>query len=67
MFIGDGSKLVRDAFALDKKHTAIDFNDEMDAIGTRRFDSEKMRTGLTSLTQLSSDMEGWTGRLNSQP
>jgi len=35
MFIGDGAKLVRDAFALAKeKNPAIIFIDELDAIGT---------------------------------
>ncbi len=42
MFIGDGAKLVRDAFALAKeKAPAVIFIDELDAIGTKRFDSEK--------------------------
>lgn len=42
MFIGDGAKLVRDAFALAKeKAPAIIFIDEIDAIGTKRFDSDK--------------------------
>jgi len=41
MFIGDGAKLVRDAFALAKeKAPSIIFIDELDAIGTKRFDSE---------------------------
>ena len=36
MFIGDGAKLVRDAFALGKeKAPAIIFIDELDAIGTK--------------------------------
>jgi hypothetical protein len=36
MFIGDGAKLVRDAFALAKeKQPAIIFIDELDAIGTK--------------------------------
>jgi hypothetical protein len=46
MFIGDGAKLVRDAFALAKEKIeaegrkgAIIFIDEIDAIGTKRFDS----------------------------
>jgi len=59
MFIGDGAKLVRDAFALAKeKHPAIIFIDELDAIGTKRFDSEKagdrevQRTMLELLNQL---------------
>lgn len=36
MFIGDGAKLVRDAFSLAKeKAPAIIFIDELDAIGTK--------------------------------
>jgi len=59
MFIGDGAKLVRDAFALAKeKAPAIIFIDEVDAIGTKRFDSELsgdrevQRTMLELLNQL---------------
>ncbi|XP_077527809.1 26S proteasome regulatory subunit 6A-B-like [Haemaphysalis longicornis] len=59
MFIGDGAKLVKDAFALAKeKAPAIIFIDELDAIGTKRFDSEKagdrevQRTMLELLNQL---------------
>ena len=45
MFIGDGAKLVRDAFALAReKAPAIIFIDELDAIGTKRFDSDKVAT-----------------------
>lgn len=58
-FTGDGAKLVRDAFALAKeKAPAIIFIDELDAIGTKRFDSEKagdrevQRTMLELLNQL---------------
>ncbi|ORX63602.1 AAA-domain-containing protein [Linderina pennispora] len=59
MFIGDGAKMVRDAFALAKeKAPTIIFIDELDAIGTKRFDSEKsgdrevQRTMLELLNQL---------------
>jgi len=59
MFIGDGAKLVRDAFLLAKeKAPAIIFIDELDAIGTKRFDSELsgdrevQRTMLELLNQL---------------
>jgi 26S proteasome regulatory subunit T5 len=59
MFIGDGAKLVRDAFLLAKeKSPAIIFIDEIDAIGTKRFDSELsgdrevQRTMLELLNQL---------------
>ena len=42
MFIGDGAKIVRDAFDLAKKKApTIIFIDEIDAVGTKRFDSEK--------------------------
>jgi ATP-dependent 26S proteasome regulatory subunit len=38
MFIGDGAKIIRDAFALAKeKAPAIIFIDELDAIGTKRY------------------------------
>ncbi|KAK9456583.1 P-loop containing nucleoside triphosphate hydrolase protein [Dipodascopsis uninucleata] len=59
MFIGDGAKLVRDAFSLAKeKAPAIIFIDELDAVGTKRFDSDKsgdrevQRTMLELLNQL---------------
>merc|ERR1719498_726675 len=65
MFIGDGAKLVRDAFALAKEKTksggkggAIIFIDDLDAIGTKRFggeqsgDREVQRTMLELLNQL---------------
>jgi len=59
MFIGDGAKMVRDAFALAReKAPAIIFIDELDAIGTKRFDSDKsgdrevQRTMLELLNQL---------------
>ncbi|CAL8070916.1 unnamed protein product [Calicophoron daubneyi] len=59
MFIGDGAKLVRDAFQLAKeKAPTILFIDELDAIGTKRFDSERagdrevQRTMLELLNQL---------------
>mmetsp|Transcript_26043 Transcript_26043/g.34159 ORF Transcript_26043/g.34159 Transcript_26043/m.34159 type:complete len:438 (+) Transcript_26043:125-1438(+) len=65
MFIGDGAKLVRDAFELAKEKTkdqdrkgAIIFIDELDAIGTKRFggeqsgDREVQRTMLELLSQL---------------
>ncbi|PKU85629.1 26S protease regulatory subunit 6A like [Dendrobium catenatum] len=43
MFIGDGAKLVRDAFQLAKeKSPCIIFIDEIDAIGTKRFDRYDM-------------------------
>jgi 26S proteasome regulatory subunit T5 len=59
MLIGDGAKLVRDTFKLaTEKASAIIFIDELDAIGTKRFDSDKsgdrevQRTMLELLNQL---------------
>eukprot|EP00744_Colponema_vietnamica_P005246 GILI01007708.1.p1 GENE.GILI01007708.1~~GILI01007708.1.p1 ORF type:complete len:442 (-),score=123.89 GILI01007708.1:99-1424(-) len=59
MFIGDGARIVRDAFALAKrKAPAIIFIDELDAVGSRRSDSgenggrEVQRTMLELLAQL---------------
>lgn len=56
MFIGDGSKLVRDAFNLAKeKAPTIIFIDELDAIGAKRHggdragDREVQRTMLELL------------------
>ena len=65
MFIGDGAKMIRDAFDLAKekiketgKSGAIIFIDEVDAIGTKRFNSDQtgdrevQRTLLELLNQL---------------
>lgn len=59
MFIGDGAKIVRDAFALAReKAPTIIFIDEIDAVGTKRFDSDRngdrevQRTMLELLNQL---------------
>jgi len=59
MYIGDGARLVRDCFALAReKAPTIIFIDEIDAIGTKRFDSDKtgdrevQRTMLELLSQL---------------
>lgn len=63
MFIGDGAKMVRDAFDLAREKSkgrggAIIFIDEIDAIGGKRFDSdasgdrEVQRTMLELLNQL---------------
>ncbi|XP_014665246.1 PREDICTED: 26S protease regulatory subunit 6A-B [Priapulus caudatus] len=63
MFIGDGAKLVRDAFALAKeKAPTIIFIDELDAIGTKRFDSEKAgdREVQRTMLELLNQMDGFS-------
>jgi len=73
MFIGDGAKMVRDAFELAREKIttegrkgAIIFIDELDAIGTKRFggersgDREVQRTMLELLNQL----DGFTSHEN---
>jgi len=59
MFIGDGAKIVRDAFAVAKeKSPCIIFIDEIDAVATKRYDTtsggekEIQRTMLELLNQL---------------
>ena len=59
MYIGEGANLIREAFALAReKAPSIIFIDEIDAIGTKRFDSdangdrEVQRTMLELLNQL---------------
>ena len=59
MYIGDGAKMIRDAFELAKeKAPTIIFIDEIDSIGVKRFDSEVsggrevQRTMLELLNQL---------------
>jgi 26S proteasome regulatory subunit T5 len=67
MYIGEGACLIREAFQLAKeKQPTIIFIDEIDAIGTKRFDSstngdrEVQRTMLELLSQL----DGFTENLN---
>jgi len=73
MFIGDGAKMVRDAFELAREKIATEgrkgaiiFIDELDAIGTKRFggersgDREVQRTMLELLNQL----DGFTSHDN---
>jgi 26S proteasome regulatory subunit T5 len=58
MFIGDGAKLVRDAFDLAKEKIKKEGRNELDAIGTKRYggdqagDREVQRTMLELLNQL---------------
>jgi len=67
MFIGDGAKLVRDAFALAKeKGPAIIFIDELDAIGTKRFDSELSgdREVQRTMLELLNQLDGFSSTAN---
>ena len=59
MFIGDGAKLVRDAFELAKeKAPAIIFIDELDAIGGKRSSRDQHYMKQT-LNQLLVEMDGF--------
>lgn len=67
MYIGDGAKLVRDAFALAKeKAPTIIFIDELDAIGTKRFNSEKAgdREVQRTMLELLNQMDGFSSHMN---
>jgi len=67
MFIGDGAKLVRDAFALAIEKSkdrggAIIFIDEIDAIGGKRFDSDQSgdREVQRTMLELLNQLDGFT-------
>ena len=63
MFIGDGAKIVRDAFALAReKSPAIVFIDELDAIGTKRVDSDESgsREVQRTMLELLNQMDGFS-------
>merc|ERR1719223_1142674 len=71
MFIGDGAKLVRDAFALAKEKQvgrggAIIFIDEIDAIGGKRFDSDQSgdREVQRTMLELLNQLDGFTNNEN---
>ena len=62
MYIGDGPKMVRDAFALAKeKSPTIIFIDEIDAIGTKRFDNDKSgdREVQRTMLELLNHLDGY--------
>jgi 26S proteasome regulatory subunit T5 len=63
MYIGDGAKMVRDAFALAKeKSPTIIFIDEIDAVGTKRFDNDKSgdREVQRTMLELLNQLDGYT-------
>jgi 26S proteasome regulatory subunit T5 len=73
MFIGDGAKLIRDAFDLAREKLAegthkgaIIFIDELDAIGTKRFGGEQSgdREVQRTMLELLSQLDGFTANEN---
>ncbi|WUR04087.1 proteasome subunit RPT5 (RPT5) [Vairimorpha necatrix] len=67
MYIGDGARLVRDAFALAKeKAPTIIFIDEIDAIGTKRVASDKTgdREVQRTMLELLNQLDGFTSHDN---
>ena len=62
MFIGDGAKMVRDAFELAReKAPAIIFIDELDAVGTKRGSGEnETREGHRTMLELLNQLDGFT-------
>jgi len=62
MFIGDGAKMIRDAFNLAKeKEPAIIFIDELDAIGTKRGAGEgESREVHRTMLELLNQLDGFT-------
>jgi len=70
MFIGDGAKMVRDAFELAKEKSkgrggAIIFIDELDAIGTKRGGDENgSREVQRTMLELLNQLDGFTKETN---
>jgi 26S proteasome regulatory subunit T5 len=68
MFIGDGAKMVRDAFALAKeKSPAIIFIDEIDAVGTKRSSGGELsgvREVQRTMLELLNQLDGFTNNDN---
>ncbi|KAH7832259.1 putative 26S protease regulatory subunit 6A [Monocercomonoides exilis] len=63
MYVGDGAKMVRDAFALAKeKEPTIIFIDELDAIGTKRVESDRSgdREVQRTMLELLNQLDGFT-------
>ena len=67
MYIGDGAKIVRDAFALAKeKGNTIIFIDEIDAVGGKRHDGEANgdREVQRTMLELLNQMDGFSSNEN---
>lgn len=62
MFIGDGAKMIRDAFEMaQEKQPAIIFIDELDAIGTKRGAGEgESREVHRTMLELLNQLDGFT-------
>lgn len=60
-YIGDGAKIVRDAFELAReKSPAIIFIDELDAIGAKRGGEDDSREVQRTLIELLNQLDGFT-------
>ena len=62
-YVGDGARIVREAFELARsKSPAIIFIDELDAIGTKRFDNDKLgdREVQRTMLELLNQMDGFS-------
>ena len=62
MYIGDGAKMVRDAFALAKeKAPTIIFIDEIDSIGVKRSGENSSREVQRTMLELLNQLDGFSG------
>lgn len=65
MYIGDGAKMVRDAFALAKeKAPTIIFIDEIDAIGVKRSGESSSREVQRTMLELLNQLDGFSSNEN---
>ncbi len=65
MYIGDGAKMVRDAFALaQEKAPAIIFIDEIDAIGVKRSGESSGREVQRTMLELLNQLDGFSSNSN---
>lgn len=65
MFIGDGAKMVRDAFALAKeKAPAIIFIDEIDSIGVKRSGESSGREVQRTMLELLNQLDGFSSSVD---
>ena len=61
MYVGDGAKIVKDAFDLArKKGNTIIFIDEIDAVGTKRSDEDGSKEVQRTMLELLNQMDGFS-------